>query len=176
MTRLGFFSIAFVLLALGIWLSGCSDDDPASSMTGQQTVVASTSPRGGATGVPTSSSIVMTFNTSMDTMSVMEYFHCAGGEDMWEWMDSLQHHHTGMGGHMTDMDHMMAWMRDIELPGRFEWNDEMTECVFRPDTEFLPHTDHMVYLEDRIRSHDGHMMDRIGLRYDGFMIHFRTGP
>ena len=176
MTRLGFFSIAFVLLAFGMWLSGCNHDDPASGITDQQALVASTSPQDGATDVPTSSPIVMAFNTSMDTMSVMEYFHCAGGDEMWEWMDSLQDHHTGMGGHMTDMNHMMAWMRDFELPGRFDWNNEMTECVFHPDTGLFPHTDYMIYVEDNIRSHDGHMMNWTGLPYDGLMIHFRTGP
>lgn len=176
MTRLAFFSIAFVVLALGMGLSGCSDDNPTSGTTDQQALVNSTSPRDGATDVPTSSPIVIAFNTSMDTMSVMEYFHCAGGAHMWEWMDSLQDHHTGMGGHMTDMDHMMAWMRDIELPGRFAWNNEKTRCVFHPDTGLLPHTDYMIYLEDNIRSHDGHMMDQTGLAYGGLMIHFRTGP
>ncbi len=176
MTRVGLFSIASVLLAFGTLVSGCSHDDPASGTTDQQTVVASTIPQDGASGVPTSSPFVMTFSMPMDTMSVIEHFHCAGGDEMWEWMDSLQHYHTGMGGHMIDMDHMMAWMNEIELRGRFHWNNDMTECIFRPDADFLPHTDHMVYLENGIRSRDGHMMDGMDLRYKGLMIHFRTGP
>jgi hypothetical protein len=101
-----------------MWLSGCNHDDPASALTDQKTLVASTSPQDGATDVPTSRPVVIVFNTSMDEQSVMEYFHCAGGDEMWAWMDSLQSHHTGIGGHMTDMDHMMAWMKDFQLAMR----------------------------------------------------------
>jgi hypothetical protein len=95
---------------------------------------------------------------------------------MWEWMDSFQHHGPGRGGRMENMEHMMDWMGDIEIPGDFEWNHEMTECVFRPDAGFSPSTDYMVYLRGDIRSHGGDLMDMHHLQYDGFMIHFRTGP
>jgi hypothetical protein len=178
MTRPGFFSMALVLLAFGVWLSGCSDDDSVSRVAEVQPLVVSVSPQDGATDVPTANAIVMTFNTPIDTMSVMEHFHCSGGDEMWEWMDSLQHHGSGPGpgGHMGDMDHMMEWMRDIEHPGEFDWNDEMTECVFRPDTGFSPHTDYMIYLEGDVRSHGGMMMDMHDLQYDGLMIHYKTGP
>ena len=176
MTRTGFSAVALGLFVLGAWLSGCSEDNPVSGITEGEPSVVSVSPRDGATDVPTSGAIVMTFNLPMDTMSVMGHFYCSGGDEMWQWMDSLQHHGPGGGGGMADMDHMMEWMRDIEHPGEFDWNDEMTECVFRPDTGFSPHTDYMIYLEDGIRSQRGMMMDMHHLQYDGLMIHFRTGP
>ena len=178
MTRLGFFSMVLLLLATGVWLSGCGDDDSMSGITETQTLVISVSPQDGETAVPTADPIVMTFNTPMDTVSVMGNFHCPGGDEMWEWMDSLQHHGpgSGSGGHMNGMDHMMDWMRDIEHPGKFGWNDEMTECVFRPVGGFSPHTDYMIYLEGDIRTHGGGMMDVHHMQSDGLMIHFRTGP
>jgi hypothetical protein len=77
---------------------------------------------------------------------------------------------------MADMDHMMDWMRDIEHAGEFHWNDQMTECVFRAAAGFMPDSDYMLYLEGDIRSHGGEMMDMNHAQYDGFMIHFRTGP
>ena len=177
MTRFSFFSLTMVLLVIGIWLSGCNGNDAVSVNDGPAPLqdVISVSPQDGAAGVSTAGSIVMTFNTPMDSISVMEHFHCAGGDQMWEWMDSLQHHGPGPGGHMGDMDHMMDWMTEIEHPGEFEWNDEMTECVFRPDAGFLPNTDYMIYVEDNIRTDDGHMMG-IHMQYDGFMTHFQTGP
>ncbi|NIM65856.1 MAG: hypothetical protein GTO51_07705 [Candidatus Latescibacteria bacterium] len=176
MTRPGFFSTALILLAFGVWFSGCSNDDSISGIAEVQPLVVSVSPQNGTKNVPISSSIIMTFNTPMDTISVMEHFHCSGGDEMWEWMDSLQHHGPGHGGHMGRMDHMMEWMRDIELSGEFDWNAEMTECVFHPDTGFLAHTDYMIYLEGDVRSRGGMMMDMHRLQYDGLMIHFRTGP
>ena len=176
MTRFRFFSSALVLLVFGVWLAGCSDGGAVTGTAEAQPSIVSVSPADGATKVPPSSPIVLTFNEPMDTMSVMGSFYCSGGDEMWAWMDSLQHHGPGPGGHMADMDHMMEWMRDIEHPGEFDWNDEMTECAFRPDILFLPHTDYMVYLERGIRSHDGMMMDMHELQYDGLIIHFRTGP
>jgi hypothetical protein len=175
-TRPRFLSLALVLIVLGVWLSGCSDDDSVSRTAEVQPLLVTVSPQDGATDVPTADSIMMTFNTLMDTTSVMGHFHCSGGDEMWAWMDSLQHHGPGPGGHMGDMEHMMEWMRDIEHPGEFHWNEEMTECVFRPDGGFAPHTDYMVYLEGAVRSHGGQMMDMHHLQYDGLMIHFRTGP
>ena len=176
MNRFGFFLTALILFAFGTWISGCSDNDSVSGIAEVRPIVASTSPMNGETNVLTSSRIVMKFNIPMDTMSIMGYFHCSGGDEMWEWMDSLQHHGPGSGGRMSGMDHMMEWMRDFEHPGEFSWNEEMTQCVFRPDNGFLPQTDYMIYLEDGVRSHGGQMMDMHHLQYDGLMIHFRTGP
>jgi hypothetical protein len=175
MTRFGFFLVAFALLTVGVWLSGCSEDDSVSGIAEAQAIVVLVSPQDGATEVATTGPVVMTFNTPMDTMSVMDHFHCSGGDEMWEWMDSLQHHGSGPGGHMDDMDHMMELMRDIEHPGEFDWNDETTECVFRPDAGFSPDTDYMIYLEGDVRSRGGNMMDMHHLQYDGIMAHFRTG-
>ena len=174
MIRLVFFSLTAGLLVFGAWLSGCSDNN---SVNGSAEVprVVSVSPQDGATDVSTADRVVITFNTAMDTMSVMGHFHCAEGDEMWEWMDSLQHHGPGPGGHMGNMDHMMDWMRDIQLPGEFQWNDDMTECTFHPDSGFLPQTDCMIYLEGDVRSHAGMMMDMHHLQFDAVMIHFRTG-
>jgi hypothetical protein len=168
--------MALVLLAFGVWLSGCSDDDSVSRVAEVQPLVVSVSPQDGATDVPTANPIVMTFNTAMDTMSVMEHFHCSGGDEMWAWMDSLQHHGSGHGGHMGDMDHMIEWISNIEHPGEFHWNENMTECVFRPGAGFSPHTDYMIFFEGDVQSHGGMMMDMHHFQYDGLMIHFRTGP
>jgi hypothetical protein len=175
MIRSGFFSLALVFLAFGVGFSGCSDNDSVSPVAEVQPLVVNVSPQDGTTEVPTTNPIIMTFNIPMDTMSVMEHFHCSGGDEMWEWMDSLQHHGSGHGGHMGDMDHMMEWMRDIEYHGDFGWNDEMTECVFRPNNGFSPHTDYMIYLEGDVRSHGGMVMDMHHLQHDGLMIHYRTG-
>ena len=173
MNRLICFSLTTALFALGAWLSGCSDNSVSGSP--EVPLVVSVSPKDGATDVPTADLVVITFNTVMDTMSVMGHFHCAEGDEMWEWMDSLQHHGPGPGGHMGEMDHMMDWMRDIQLPGEFRWNDDMTECTFHPDEEFSPQTDCMIYLEGDVRSHAGMMMDMHHLQFDAVMIHFRTG-
>jgi hypothetical protein len=176
MTRTRSLSLALVLIVLGVWLLGCGNDDSASRIAGAQPLLVTVFPEDGATDVPTTDPIFLTFNTPMDAMSVMEYFHCSGGDEMWSWMDSLQHHGPGPGGHMRDMDHMMEWMSEFEHPGEFHWNEEMTECVFRPDGGFAPDTDYMVYLEGDVRAHSGQMMDMHHLQYDGLMIHFRTGP
>lgn len=176
MTRFGIFLTTIILFTISFWLSGCSDSDSISRNVEMQPLVVSVFPQDGATDVPAAGSIVITFNTPMDTISVMEHFHCSGGDEMWEWMDSLQHHGSGSGGHVSDMDHMMEWMSDIEHHGEFDWNDNMTECEFHLDAGFSPHTGYMIYLKGDIRSQGGKMMDMHHLQYDGLMIHFRTGP
>lgn len=178
MTRSAVCSMALVVLVFGVSFSGCSDGDSVSPVAGEPPLVINVSPQNGATDVPTTAPVVMTFNTPMDTMSVMGNFHCSGGDEMWAWMDSLQHHGPGhgSGGHMNDMDHMMEWMTDIEYHGEFHWSDDMTECVFRLGAGFAPDTDYMIYLEGDVRSHGGQMMDMHNFQYDGLMIHFRTGP
>jgi hypothetical protein len=175
MTRFSFYITALILLTFGVLLSGCNDCDSITRNVEPKPLVISVSPQDGATDVSPAGLIVMKFNTPMNAMSVMEHFHCSGGDEMWEWMDSLQHHGSGFGRHMSDMDHMMEWMSEIEHHGEFNWNDEMTECEFHLDAGFSPHNDYMIYLKGDIRSQGGKMMDTHHMQYDGLMIHFRTG-
>jgi hypothetical protein len=170
-----FFAIVAGVVAV-IWLTGCDTEDHHRSMnndTGQLPQIVSVYPPDGATGVATTTAVNITFDMPMDTLSVMAGFHFTGGDDMHEWMDSLEHH-SNMG--TMNMNHMMDWMDSIEYHGQFYWNENMDSCRFVPDSTLMPNTDYMLFLYGNIKSHNGMMMDRHHLDYDGYMYHFRTGP
>lgn len=136
----------------------------------------STMPMNGAMNVGTSTQIMMAFNEPMDTLSVMDGFYFCGGDEMHEWLDSLEHH-RGMGGMgMVDMGHMMEWLGDIEMPGDFDWNVDMDTCWFYPDSTLMPNEDYMIYMNGDLEDMHGGMMNMHGLDYGGYMIRFTTGP
>jgi len=176
MKHMTIFFAAVAVVVTVIRLAGCGTENNLHSMnndTNQLPQIVSVYPPDGATGVATTTEVSIAFDTPMDTMSVMASFHLVGGDDMHEWMDSLEHHNHMS---MMDMDDMMDWMDSIEYHGRFHWNENMDSCRFVPDSSLMPNTDYMLFLYGDLHSHDGMMMDRHHLDYDGFMYHFQTGP
>lgn len=134
-----------------------------------------TTPGNGASSFDRDDPVELRFSEAMDTLSVREGFYFCGGEEMFEWMDSLDHH-RGMGGMgMVDMGHMMQWLSEIDLPGEFGWNEGRDTCWFYPDSTMTPQQDYLIYLSGDIHDHHGAKMNMHHYQYDGPMIHFRTG-
>jgi hypothetical protein len=112
----------------------------------------------------------------MNPETVMANLHLSGGDEMHDWMESLDHMNRHGGQHMMDMDEMMDWMHDIEMPGDYHWNDDHDICEFVPDSGLMPNTDYMLFVGEGMRSHTGELLDTHHLAHDGYMYHFRTAP
>ncbi len=170
-----------LVLIVGILaLVGCGDDDHdiISNLGTDVTSIASVYPADGATGIPTSASVAIKFTGPVDTMSVMQNLHLAGGQSMREWRDSLSHH-GGFGiMNMNMEEHMMAWMDSIHAPGEFHWNGTLDSCEFVPDSSLMPGTEYLCLLYEG-GMHDGHggMMGGEHHNDDGYhMYGFSTSP
>ncbi len=177
MKRLGIFLTCLMLAALIVFIAGCSDD--AHDITGNNSVgspkILSVSPADESTNVPIGSLISIKFDMAMDSLSVMNSFYFSGGDDMHDWMDSLNfYQNMGGMGNMMDMDHMMDWMDSIHISGEFQWNESMDSCQFTPGT-MMSNTEYLIYMNGDIMSQDSTMMDMSQIEYDSCMFRFTTG-
>lgn len=173
-----------LILVTGIMVLGAGCGSEGESPTGgsgptgpsgEAPIVLGIEPADETAGVDPTSTVGILFNTPMDTLSVESCFYLSGGQSMHTWMDSLGHHHRGgMGGHMRDMDHMIAWMDSVCYEGDLHWNAVGDSCYFEPGRPLPPGSDHMIYLYGSVRSRDGIEMDMTGFTYGGPMSHFRT--
>jgi len=94
-----------------------------------------------------------------------------------DWMDSVEHHQSMMGGGgMMNMGHMMEWLDSIEYHGQWHWNPTLDSCWFASDSLLLPDADHMIYLYGDVQSQSGMMMRMDTMQYGGPMYHFHTQP
>lgn len=174
-------SILLILMPiLIISIIGCGDDhDDMMSGGVNSSFIVDIIPSNGSVGVSTASSISFTFSTSMDTMSVMDNFHLAGGDDMHNWMDSVSHN-GGMGNMgMGQMDHMMDMLDSMHVTGSFHWNAEMDSCEYILSDSMMSNTEYMIYMdENEMMNHDGSMMGmNMNHTDDGYhQSHFTTGP
>ena len=115
----------------------------------------------------------------MDTLSVMQNMHLAGGESMQAWMDSLSHTGGIMGGGMhqgMNMDDMMSWMGDMELPGQFHWNAARDSCEFIPQTPLAGGMSYMFMMNGSVMSAEGHAMSMTEHPYQMYTSHFTCAP
>lgn len=173
LTGLAVFLIGLLLLA------GCSNDDHdmMSQSSTNSLSIASIFPSDGATGISTSASVAIKFTEPVDTMSVMQHLHLAGGQPMHEWRDSLSHY-GGFGMMSMGMeDHMMNWMDSIHTPGEFHWNGTQDSCEFVPDAALMDSTEYLCLLNEG-SMHDSHggMMGGGNHHDSGYhMYEFTTG-
>lgn len=173
--------VLFLLLPLLIlFITGCGNDDDSTLNSNYSTsFIQSISPANGSTGVSNTTSISMTFSGPMDTMSVMDNFHLAGGDDMHDWMDSVSHN-GGMGNMgMSQIDRMMDMLDSMHVSGSFHWNAEMDSCEYILSDSMMSNTEYMIYMdENEMMNHGGGMMG-MGMNHndDGYHeYHFTTGP
>lgn len=164
----------------GIAFIGCSDDDSGTldPKNKLNVVIASISPMDGATGISTSTSIVIKFTGPVDTLSVMENMYLAGGQSMHEWRDSLTHY-GGFGMMNMNMEnHMMSWMDSIETSGMFSWNSTHDSCQFIPDSILMGSTEYLCLLvEGAMEDTHGGMMGGATHNDNGYhMYGFTTSP
>ena len=172
-------AVTIVTLIVGVVLFGCSNDHEMTSQNAPAVLsVASISPSDGSTGVSTSTSIGIMFTGPVDTLSVMNNLHLAGGQPMHEWYDSLMHY-GGFGMmNMSMQDHMMHWMDSIHVDGEFHWNDRMDSCGFVPDAQLMQGTEYLCLLnESGMQGGHGGMMGGSSHGNGGYyMSEFTTGP
>jgi len=171
---------AITILVVGVALVGCSDDDQdvLSSNDNESVVIAAIFPADGATGVSSSTSIAVKFTGPVDTTSVMQNLHLAGGMAMHEWRDSLSHH-GGFGMMNMNMeDYMMTWMDSIHTPGEFHWNGALDSCEFVPDSSLMSGTEYLCLLyEGGMHDSHGGMMGGENHNDNGYhMYGFTTSP
>ena len=169
-----------VLFIAGLLLVGCGDDESnITSNSGPDGVaIASVYPADGAVDVPTSAPIAVKFSGPVDTLSVMQNLHLAGGQPMHEWRDSLNDQ-GGFGMMSMNMEsHMMTWMDSIHTPGEFHWNESLDSCEFVPDSTLMGATEYLCVLyEGGMQGRHGGMMGGEGHNDDGYhMYGFETGP
>ncbi len=175
-TLIGITVLGVAILAF----AGCSDDDhDMMSNSGTSVVsVAAVYPVDGSTNVSTSAAVAIKFTGPVDTMSVMQNLHLAGGQPMHEWRDSVSHH-GGFGMMNMNMEQqMMNWMDSIHAPGEFHWNGTLDSCEFVPDSSLMPGTEYLCLLYEG-GMHDGHggMMGGQNHNDDGYhMYGFTTAP
>jgi len=169
------------LLAVAIFaFAGCSDDDhDMMSNNGTGVVsIAAVYPADGATNVSTATAFALKFTGPVDTMSVMQNFHLAGGQPMHEWRDSVSHH-GGFGMMNMNMEQqMMNWMDSIHTPGEFHWNGSLDSCEFVPDSALMPSAEYLCLLyEGGMHDSHGGMMGGQNHNDNGYhMYGFTTGP
>jgi hypothetical protein len=167
---------AATAILLVFTLTGCSDDERPTSQSDSQVQIIAVTPADGQQNVSRDIAISLVFDMPMDTMSVMSGFHLSGGEQMHEWMDSLEHHHSMGNMGVTGMGHMIDWLEEFECDGLFHWDEGMDSCEFIPDSMLLSESEYMIFLFGDVRSDDGVVMDMHHLEYDGYMVHFKTKP
>ncbi len=171
-------NLIFGILAAVILISGCSNkNDIWDDNGGNPVSIAAVSPADGSTGVAPSTSISIQFTSPVDTLSAMHDIHLAGGEQMRQWHDSLDHY-GGYGMMSDDMwNYMMNWMDSIMVPGTYHWNDRRDSMVFTPNTELLTNTDYLcAFFKDSTSEHHHNMMKNPSPMYNGLqMYRFTTG-
>jgi len=176
------FTIVILLLTIPIFLFsfiGCGNNHN-SMITGDTnySLISKIYPSDGSEGVPTNSIINVAFNDQMDTSTVMNNFFFAGGDEMHEWMDSVTHY-GGLGNmNMGNMDHMMAWMDSIHVPGTNHWNHAMDSCEFIPSGEMMPNTEYMIVMDENKMMHNNGNMTGMNMKHDDYgyhLYHFTTG-
>jgi len=175
MTALGI--LAVVLLIASAWI-GCSDNkDMISANDSGVVAIARVSPPDGSTGVPTSTSVSVTFTGPVDTQSVMNGLHLAGGGPMHQWRDSLTHYGGFDMMNMSMRNHMMNWLDSIQTPGVFHWFGNSDSCVFTPTATLMPATDYLCLLyEGSMHDTHGGMINGMNHGDNGYhMYGFTTG-
>jgi hypothetical protein len=177
--------VAFLTAAtlLTIYIAGCNNNDnPAEdNQNSSAPKVVATYPADGASGVAVDAPISVVFNGPMDTSSVRLGFHLAGGQSMMMWMDSLgQYGGMGhMGGGMGGMDPddirlMITWMDSIQVPGTFEWGQNLDSCRFVPESALGQGTSYLMFLYGDVMGQNHMMMNMGGLATDSLMYRFST--
>lgn len=175
------FLFGVAVLVIGLFLfTGCDNDndDVMSNSDSGIVSVAAVYPADGVTNVSTSAAVAIKFTGPVDTMSVMENLHLAGGQAMHEWRDSVSHH-GGFGMmHMNMEDHMMDWMDSIHTPGDFHWNSTRDSCEFVADSALMANTEYLCLLfEGGMHDSHGGMMGDANHNDNGYHIYgFTTGP
>jgi hypothetical protein len=169
-----------LLFMSGVVFVNCSDDDQRMMPNTENAVVsiAAILPADGSTGVATSTSIALRFTGPVDTSSVMNNLHLAGGQAMHKWRDSVSHH-GGFGMmNMGMRDSMIMWMDSIHTSGEYHWNAARDSCEFVPDSALTPGTEYLCLLyEGGMHDSHGGMMGGANHNDDGYhMYGFSTGP
>ncbi len=168
-----------ILIALAFWMIGCSGDHDGmmSGSISTNSLVAKVYPAEGATNVSTSVSIAITFSAAMDTISVINNFHLAFGDEMHEWMDSANHYGGLEHMSMDNMSRMMQLMDAIIIPGKFHWNDTLDSCEFIPDIDLIANHEHMILMYEGSMMNNGSGMVAMNHGVDEYYsFHFVTGP
>lgn len=156
----------FTVTAVLFLLPGCTKNKITPSSA--KSFILSVQPPNQATNVAVSTSIQIAFASPMDTSSVMANFCLAGGDKMYEMMDSLNHS-------MMNYSDMMEWMRSESFPGHFQWNSSRDSCLFLPDSSLMHQTQHMIYMGREMESmHKDGMMGHGEMMGEDFISHFTT--
>lgn len=171
-------TLTLVMAISASWVAGCSDDSKSTDNEVPTTApkIVRTTPIEGSADATLKPIMGIKFDMPMDTASFMQNFHFTAHQSLPEWMDSLQHHGSMMGGGMMNMGHMMNWLDSIDFEGEFDWNEMLDSCTFVADSTLMPNTDCMMYLYGDVRGRNGMMMDMSSYQYGGQMVHFRTRP
>lgn len=167
------------LLAISVsWIVGCTEDSKSTDNQLPITApkIVSTTPIDGSADATLKPIIGIKFDMPIDTASFMQNFHFTAHQSLPEWMDSLQHHGSMMGGGMMNMGHMMNWLDSIDFHGEIDWNQELDSCTFYADSTLMPNTSCMLYVYGDVRGRNNMMMNMNGYQYGGYMVHFRTMP
>lgn len=179
--KIATFLTGFSVLLFGVLLlAGCGNDNH-DSIAGNPTgsiSIASVYPADGSASVATTTPVAVTFTGPVDTLTVMQNLHLAGGQAMHEWRDSLSHY-GGFGMMSMNMgDHMMNWMDSIQTPGDFHWNETMDSCEFVPNTALTGNTEYLCLIyEGGMHDNHGGMMGGANHNDSGYhMYGFTTGP
>lgn len=170
--------ISLLIAASVLAIAGCSDEaEPAgSNLPTTAPLVLRISPSEGTNSAALQPVMGIKFDMPMDTTSFMHNFHFTAHQSLPDWMDSLQHHGSMMGGGMMNMGHMMNWLDSIDFEGEFDWNEMLDSCTFVADSTLMPNTDCMMYIYGDVRGLNGMMMNMNNNQYGGKMVHFRTQP
>ncbi len=144
-----------------IVFAGCSSDDHNSMMTNPNESVFSVRPADGTTGIRLDAAVSFTFSRGVDRNVAERNIRLIAEKDM---ADStcplnMMMWHGDMETAMRDSGMMRHLDDSHSTHGYFEWSDESTECVFRPDSMMYPGMRYMIHVgSEMVRM----MGDRMG--------------
>lgn len=157
----------FIAVLVTVIITGCSKNDMNPTESAQEVLI--TDPGDNSAAVRLDKQIQLSFAKPVDRAVVEKNFHLINEKMM---MDSACIYgknmmHGSMSMVMMDSSKMNHFINDHYTPGSFEWNAELTQCTFTPDSLLEPNTEYMMHFGDDMIQ----MMDeRMGDMMDGGMM------
>jgi hypothetical protein len=172
-----------VAATLTIGVLGCSKESSSPSGTTPQANL-TVNPADGQANVRLDAGLTLTFARSVDRAAVERTVHLISERAMADSLcpDSSMMPHGGMNNVMMDSSMMQHIDQVHATRGRFTWNVNSTECLFRPDSMMTPGTQYMIHMGaemmQMMRTRMGEMGTMgghgSGVMRNDLLVHFST--
>jgi hypothetical protein len=177
--------LALFFLIFGILVTGCSRE---TSSPGSPDVFLDDflrlTPADGQTSVPLNAPVVLTFAKPVDRVAVERGLFLISEDAMSDSLCPVSQTmgHGSMVAAMADSSKMHHLDRYHSMRGNFTWNEDATQCAFRPDSLLRPRTRYMIHMNREMTlmmEQRMGMMDIMGAHGTGvmrneMMFHFTT--